>query len=453
MVVGEPTGHNSNSAGENLNLSEALGMIMDLTAPPKGSSASGGQEKCGTKNKFKDLTVRNTKDGNENLFASKKEKKSSLVLSKKTPEHKVNNRKTGKFRCQICRDREFSDKKRIYRHYSYAHYKNAILKLIGGDKKECPFCDKKFRDSMEMVGHVGCTHKKIEDFLPEQFHIKPETSKKTSIPAPAEPGKNIMEFTCGLCAHSKTFTKRGDLYEHYSCVHYRAQLRPYIDEFGDKCSLCDLTHKQPTEYKKVRHLGVVHGMLENFLPPHLQIPKVNPHLEAVQVKPKRSSTDMNEIIGSQSQPVSKLQCHLCPFSHQRRSKLYSHYAISHYHQYLLSRINLKKLDCHLCGEKKADHDSLLSHLGSTHKMVEEFLPAGFHLSRSRNRNISQLESQGILWGNDSILSGVKKAIDKTDPGSENNFNKIKSSDDDKVKEEKELKKKMQSIFGDLEDSD
>ena len=86
-------------------------------------------------------------------------------------------------------------------------------------------------------------------------------------------------------------------------------------------------------------------------------------------------------------------------------------------------------------------------------MVEEFLPAGFHLSRSRNRNISQLESQGILWGNDSILSGVKKVIDKTDPGSENNFNKIKSSDDDKVKEEKELKKKMQSIFGDLEDSD
>lgn len=49
-------------------------------------------------------------------------------------------------------------------------------------------------------------------------------------------------------------------------------------------------------------------------------------------------------------------------------------------------------------------------------------------------------------------------MDKSDPGSENNFNKIKSSGDDTVKEEEELsgstlKKKMQSIFGDLEDSD
>ena len=469
-MVSEPTGH-SISAGENLNLSEALGRIMDLTAPLPASNASGDQEKCGIKNRFKEMIVRNNKDGNENLVASKKEKKSSPVLSKKAPEQKVNNGKTGKFRCQICRDREFSDKKRIYRHYCYAHYKKAILQLIGGDKKECPFCDKKFRDSMEMVGHVGCTHKKIEDFLPEQFHIKPESSKKTSTQAQAETGKNCMEYTCGLCAHTKTFTKRGDLYEHYSCVHFRAQLRPYIDEAGDKCPLCDLTHKQPTEYKKVRHLGVVHGMLENFLPLDLQIPKVNPHLEAVQVKTKRSSTE-NEItsVGSHCQPVSKFQCHLCPFSHPRRSKLYSHYAISHYHQHLLSRINLKKLDCPLCGEKKADHDSLLSHLGNTHKMVEEFLPAGFHLSRSRNRNNSKIQSS--LPGKDrlhmsstsnelrteSFLGGVKKAIDKSEPGSEKNFNKIKSIGDDSVKEEEEtsgstLKKKMQRIFGDLEDSD
>ena len=59
---------------------------------------------------------------------------------------------------------------------------------------------------------------------------------------------------------------------------------------------------------------------------------------------------------------------------------------------------------------------------------------------------------------ESFLGGVKKAIDKSEPGSEKNFNKIKSIGDDSVKEEEEtsgstLKKKMQRIFGDLEDSD
>ena len=207
-------------------------------------------------------------------------------------------------------------------------------------------------------------------------------------------------------------------------------------------------------------------MLENFLPPDLRIPKVNPHLEAVKVKTKKSSTEENEIVSVGSPSVSKFQCHLCPFSHQRRSKLYCHYAVSHYRQQLISRINLKKLDCHLCDEKKTDLDSLLMHLGNTHKIVEEFLPTSLHLSRSRNRlqssqtrkdRLHLSPSKRILWRNDSIPSGEKRCIEKSDP--ENNVKKIKSSHDDPVKEEEDrsvssLKKKMQSIFGDnFEDSD
>ena len=462
-MVSDQTAGQSGSAGENqnLNLSEALGRIMDLTTPRHGSGASGDQGKCGTKNRYKEpanlseMIVRNTKDGNENLFTAKKEKKPPLVVSVKAPEDKVNPGKTRKLRCKICKDQvEFSDKKRLYRHYCYVHYKKELIQLIGGKKEKCPYCDKKFRDSMEVVGHVGCTHKKIEDFLPAHFHIKPESFEKTPVQTQSETAKQSMEYTCGLCDQIKTFNKRSDLYAHYSCFHFRAELIPYIDEAGDQCSLCDLTHKEPTVYKKVRHIGVVHGMVESFLPRYLQLPKLNPN--PVQVKTtQRSSTAENATIPAGSPSVSGFQCHICPFSHQRRSKIYGHYAISHYRQHLLARINVVKLDCAICGEIKDDLDSLLTHLGNTHKMVEEFLPPGFHLSRSKNRNSHS--SHPV----EDRHHGVKKVLDRSESGWENNSKKKRkiSRDDPVVKEEEvmndgsTLRKKMQSIFGELEDSD
>ena len=170
VVVGEPSGYGQpHFAGENQQfaLSEALGRIMAVAGPlpaqHQGSSASGdqAQEKSGTKNRFKEpanlseMMSSNTRDGNENLLTSKK-LKTPLVLNKKPPEPKEINGKAERFRCQICKDQEFSVKKRLYRHYCYAHYKKDLLQLIGDRKESCPFCEKKFR-GIRLRGDGGGT--------------------------------------------------------------------------------------------------------------------------------------------------------------------------------------------------------------------------------------------------------------------------------------------------------
>ena len=48
-------------------------------------------------------------------------------------------------------------------------------------------------------------------------------------------------------------------------------------------------------------------------------------------------------------------------------------------------IDERTLECPHCGETRADTDSLIRHLGSSHKIVEKFLPAEFHLSRSGDK--------------------------------------------------------------------
>ena len=82
-------------------------------------------------------------------------------------------------------------------------------------------------------------------------------------------------FSCGLCENKK-FGSRQHLYEHYSQVHYRAQLRPFINEESAECSRCKIILKNPNVSYKIRHMGVVHELLEleNILPRHLRIPKL-----------------------------------------------------------------------------------------------------------------------------------------------------------------------------------
>ena len=46
--------------------------------------------------------------------------------------------------------------------------------------------------------------------------------------------------------------------------------------------------------------------------------------------------------------------------------------------------NLLNLQCPHCGEKRDEVDGLVRHLGSTHKMVEGFLPDELIISKSKN---------------------------------------------------------------------
>ena len=409
------------------------------------------------------------KDGNENLLAGKKPKKddhserqkeqtSRKVDSGVSSGHKVEEiKKPFKYRCKLCKDRWFMEKKRLYRHYSYAHFKAEIVELFGKKRDQCPFCPKKFEDTQEVVCHVGIVHNKAEEFL--QKHIKQEVSWEDG------QQESLVEMTCGLCTNKKNFTRRSDLYEHYSCTHFRAQLRPFIDLASDKCPLCDLVHKQPTEYKKIRHIGVVHRMVEDLLPQSLHIPRNLPPLEMGQAVGRKCSGDQKD--DHRSGGGAQLECHLCQFKHLRRSRLYSHYAISHYRQQILSKIgvnNLLKLECCHCGERRDEVDGLVRHLGSTHKMVEEFLPEEFILSKSRNKShrappakegkVPILGTQPPDTKEGKYLESSKKSfeLDASSFDTHENPGKV-SGDKGEISTPQKKTQNIRSIFGDSDVSD
>jgi len=457
---------------EQQRLSQALERVMDLSyGATQGQSQvlrASGDAKLKHESSSKDLcskmiTKKTSKDGNENVFTSKKEKK-DLEVASVDQENKVTDVKNKhfKYRCKLCKDRWYPDKKRLYRHYSHAHFRKELQKLIGNRRERCPYCDQRFQDHLDVVGHVGCFHKKVEDFLPKHFHVKTDISNKISPqPQPHPPAaqleKNTIEFTCGLCENIKTFNRRSDLYEHYSCCHYRTELSSFINKESDKCLYCPLIHKTPTDYKKIRHIGVVHKMVERLLPKSLHIPKACAHLETVSEVVKRSSTEAKT--GSNS---NELHCHLCHFKHLRRSKLYSHYSSSHYRRELLSLIDVHKLNCTQCGERKADVDSLLKHIGSTHRVVEQFLPGNrnknFQTSSDAGKETTQ-HLKGMLSKNVSEVRrnelAKNKTLAKTEaPKDGNPLKDSEEEEEEKLQISYHLQRKIhdiRSIFGDLSD--
>ena len=80
--------------------------------------------------------------------------------------------------------------------------------------------------------------------------------------------QSVSKFDCGLC-EDRSFKRRNDLYRHYCLSHYKDQLRQFIEEERDRCKLCSVVlQSQPN---LIRHVGVSHGKVDSFLPPHLRI--------------------------------------------------------------------------------------------------------------------------------------------------------------------------------------
>ena len=283
----------------------------------------------------------------------------------------LNKRKTcekskPRYRCKIedcqmvCKGRD-----RLYRHYCYAHFKEDLLGLIGGRQENCPYCGLKFQKSTDAIGHVGFVHNKLEDFLPKRLHIKSSIVKKSSKPkskvasSSDKARASFSDFSCGLC-EKKEFGSRNHLYEHYSQVHYRAELRPFINKESAECSRCNYIHKNTTEYNKIRHMGVVHGLLEeeNILPSHLRIPKLcypvtggKKSVEKAVPRDKNvTKKSLKERYPESNRKVKK--CHLCPYQNVNRNKLYAHYSIAHFKEDLTQHIDRNTMECSYCGMKK-----------------------------------------------------------------------------------------------------
>ena len=73
--------------------------------------------------------------------------------------------------CQLCEDcRHFETREDLYRHYAGLHYRGRLEERVRG-QETCHLCGDS-RRRRNMVLHLGVDHSMVEDFLPEEYHLK-----------------------------------------------------------------------------------------------------------------------------------------------------------------------------------------------------------------------------------------------------------------------------------------
>ena len=78
--------------------------------------------------------------------------------------------------CQLCEDcRHFETREDLYRHYAGLHYRGRLEERVQG-QETCHLCGDS-RRRRNMVLHLGVHHNLVEDFLPEEYHLR-KTSKE-----------------------------------------------------------------------------------------------------------------------------------------------------------------------------------------------------------------------------------------------------------------------------------
>ena len=73
-------------------------------------------------------------------------------------------------------------------------------------------------------------------------------------------------YKCHFCK-DKFCPSRNGLYSHYSFIHYKAEILKFAGA-GDKCPYCGIKFGS---INAISHIGLVHDVVEKFLPEHLHI--------------------------------------------------------------------------------------------------------------------------------------------------------------------------------------
>ena len=203
-----------------------------------------------------------------------------------------NTKKPKEYSCFKC-NYSASARKRMYGHFATVHFKNEILAQLDGSES-CLYCDKLFHKELRVdniVIHLGVSHSMVEDFISPQYYIKkskrtkyfqPKKSavdtskipsneqeyqitpdKIVSVNIDDEKGSNEDDQKPVCCFCDYRTAKRRDLYAHYAWRHFQKQIEENYVE-GTKCSICGL-HLSGDKWKVLRHIGVTHNVVEEFL--------------------------------------------------------------------------------------------------------------------------------------------------------------------------------------------
>ena len=277
------------------------------------------------------------------------------------------------FQCRICPSKttDYGRRSGLLSHYSTCHYQEELAKFIDTKSKSCLICGKK-ADKWKLLAHVGCAHKKLEEFLPEEYKLeKSKSSNNIShhrnsilqhLKKKPRTSITINGPRCKMCSKFG-FSSKGKLDRHYACVHFKDKLLPFVDVESLTCLICE--KKLSGLGGLLLHVGSYHGKLDGLLPEedcHTNKSKIE---DKIKMKVCHSTDEKNE---------DEFLCPFCEdncyFDSQR--DLYRHYSIVHYQTELQDYVGTNN-SCPLCQDKRSRRNIII-HLGVHHNLVEQFIP-------------------------------------------------------------------------------
>ena len=142
------------------------------------------------------------------------------------------------------------------------------------------------------------------------------------------------------------------------------------------------------------HIGSAHEKVEQFMQPEFCLPrsrsgnflKVN---RTKRTENENLAKDGNSEVGSWKK---KFECHICHSRQVSRSKLYVHFALTHFREEIKAEVGENTRECRHCGSTFTTLNNLLGHIGSAHNKVEKYLPEIYRLAKSKRGNFFDLST-------------------------------------------------------------
>ena len=161
--------------------------------------------------------------------------------------------------CGLCDHKLFTDRGKLYQHYSISHFWKPLKQFINDKKKSCNICGFQSKFLKTLVCHVGTTHEKVEQFLDPSLHV----------PKGKRINQKHFDQECSLCC--KQFPSMHHLKYHLTHRHFKEELKQFIDEDQLRCKICQ--SKSANKYLLRVHVGIVHKKLDEIMEQTSKIPR------------------------------------------------------------------------------------------------------------------------------------------------------------------------------------
>ena len=172
----------------------------------------------------------------------------------------LDNPKSSQNVCELCGE-EFTNtnKTRDKGNHQVNHFRDSLLQALPPNRFDCPKCSFSGRDRTALLKHVGLSHRVVTSALRKEM-------------GGFVAQVNEVTHDCKVC--SQFFLNQNALNNHLCDVHYFSRLAKdvaYASQPPFKCPKC--TYDAKSHQMTVRHYGVKHGLLKQFMIEDGYLPK------------------------------------------------------------------------------------------------------------------------------------------------------------------------------------